>query len=93
MELGPYFVIWGALALVVLTLAVYRILLDHREENFIHLTGTEAGLVPVQRQLAGRIKTVSRWGETLTIVLAVYGLTLVAILGYHAWLQAYQPPR
>jgi len=93
MDLGLYFAIWGALALVVLTLAVYRIMLDHREDNVVHLTGTEAGLVPMQAQLAGKIKTVSRWGETLTIVLAVYGLILVAIWGYHAWLQAYQPPQ
>jgi len=88
-----YLVAWAALALVVLVLAGYRLSLSHQESDTLHLAAGEASLIPAQNALAARIKVVSRWGETLTIIVIVYGLVLLAQYGYGLWTSGYRPPQ
>ena len=91
MQISVYYVVgWAALAVVVLVLAVYRISLDHREDDILHLSATEAGMLSQQNVLAGKIRRVSRWGETLTVLAVVYGVTLLALWAYRAWEQSNQ---
>jgi hypothetical protein len=80
-----YVISWALLAIVVAVLAVYRLALGHREDVTVHLVGPEASLIPNQAHLAVRIRKVEVWGQTLTVILAVYGLTLLAIWAYQIW--------
>jgi hypothetical protein len=85
MQVSFYLISWAVLAVVVAVLAVYRISLGRHDDVMVHLAGPEASLIPQQAHLATRMRKVEVWGQTLTAVMAVYGLTLLAIWAYRAW--------
>lgn len=93
MQSSFYFIAWGILVLAVVALAGYRLSLSHRESDVLHLATSEGGMISGQTELASRIKVVSRWGAGLTIVVAAYGLVLLAEYGYSLWTQGYKPPQ
>jgi hypothetical protein len=81
-NLLPYAVFWGALAIVVVFLIIYRKSVSSHEDDSIHLEGT----VPTEQvALAHRLASIDRWGKMLTIVVAVYGVALAAIYLYQIW--------
>jgi hypothetical protein len=76
-----YVAVWGVLALVVLALAIYRNLLGIHE-GALHISGGAASLSNVQRLEIKKEETTERWGERLTVVVALYGLVLAAVYLY-----------
>jgi len=81
-NLLPYAVFWGVLAIVVLFLIIYRKSITNREDDSIHLEGS----VPTEQvSLAHRLAMIDRWGKTLTVIVAVYGVALAAIYLYQVW--------
>ncbi len=76
-----YIVLWSALALVVLGLAIYRNLLGIHE-GALHISGGAASLGEDQLKQIKKEESTERWGEWLTVVVAVYGLVLAAIYIY-----------
>jgi heme/copper-type cytochrome/quinol oxidase subunit 2 len=81
-NLLPYAVFWGALAIVVVFLIIYRKSVSSHEDASIHLEGT---MPTEQVALAHRLASIDRWGKMLTIVVAVYGVALAAIYLYQIW--------
>jgi hypothetical protein len=81
---------WAALAFVVLILAGYRIAVGSREDQMLHLHQSEGALVASQQNLSRKVTAADRWGILLTVVLAAYGLVLLGIYLYHAWLKGAQ---
>jgi heme/copper-type cytochrome/quinol oxidase subunit 2 len=81
-NLLPYAIFWGVLAIVVVFLIIYRKSVSSHEDDSIHLEG---GMPSVQMALAHRLELIDRWGKTLTIVVAVYGIALAAIYLYQIW--------
>jgi len=81
-NLLPFAVFWGMLALVVLFLVFYRKSVSSREDDSIHLEG---GVPAEQMALAHRLEVIDRWGKTLTVVVGVYGLALAALYLYQTW--------
>jgi hypothetical protein len=81
-NLLPYAVFWGVLAIVVVLLIIYRKAITNREDDSIHLEGNVA---TEQISLAHRLQLVDRWGKTLTIVVAVFGVVLAAVYLYQVW--------
>jgi hypothetical protein len=81
-NLLPYAVFWGALAIVVVFLIIYRKSVSSHEDDSIHLEGT---MPTEQVALAHRLASIDRWGKMLTIVAAVYGVALAAIYLYQIW--------
>lgn len=81
MGLTVYFVLWGVLALVVLGLAIYRNLLGMHEGS-LHVSGSQASLGHDPLREFKTEQTTERWGEWLTVVVALYGLVLAAIYIY-----------
>lgn len=81
-NLLPYAIFWAVLALVVLTLIVYRKSVSSREDDSIHLEGT---MPAEQVALAHRLALIDRWGKSLTVVVAVLGVVLGAIYMYQVW--------
>jgi heme/copper-type cytochrome/quinol oxidase subunit 2 len=81
-NLMPYAIFWGVLAIVVVFLIIYRKQIASHEDDSIHLEGS----VPTQQvALAHRLAAIDKWGKTLTIVVAVYGVALAAIYLYQVW--------
>jgi len=81
-NLLPYAVFWGVLAIVVVFLIIYRKSVSSQEDDSIHLEGS---MPTVQVALAHRLASIDKWGKTLTIVVAVYGVALAAIYLYQVW--------
>jgi heme/copper-type cytochrome/quinol oxidase subunit 2 len=81
-NLLPYAVFWGVLALVVLFLIVYRKSVSSHEDDSLHLAGSGSA---EQTTLAHRLASIDRWGKMLTILVALYGLALAAIYLYQVW--------
>ena len=81
-NLLPYAVFWGVLAIVVVFLIIYRKAISNREDDSIHLEGNTS---TEQVFLAHRLESIDRWGKTLTIVVALYGVALAGIYLYQIW--------
>jgi hypothetical protein len=81
-NLLPYAVFWGVLALVVVFLIFYRKSISSHEDDSIHLEG---GMVAQQLTLGHRLNVIDRWGKTLTVIAIVFGLGLAALYLYQIW--------
>lgn len=81
-NLLPYAVFWGVLAIAVVFLIIYRKSVSSQEDDSIHLEG---GAPAEQMALAHRLELIDRWGKTLTVIVAVYGIALAAIYMYQVW--------
>jgi hypothetical protein len=81
-NLLPYAIFWGVLAIVVVSLIIYRKSVTSREDDSIHLEGSAPA---EQAILAHRVELIDRWGKTLTVVVALYGVALAAIYLYQVW--------
>jgi len=92
MNLIPYIVLWSILAVAVLGLALYRKLLTiHGDDEFIHLAAGEEKLIPQQVALGHKLEFIDRWGKTLTICTAAFGLLIAAVFFFQAWQASFLP--
>jgi hypothetical protein len=81
-NLLPYTISWGALALVVMVLIVYRKSVSDKEDDSIHLEGS----APTdQVAIAHKLALIDRWGKIITVLAVLYGLSLAAIYVYQLW--------
>lgn len=80
--------LWLALTLVVLSLAVARKITARKDDECVHLADSEAVAIGQQVAVAGKLEKIDRWGKTLTIVDVAFGLVLVGIMCYTAWQQS-----
>ncbi len=76
---------WSLLVVAVLALALYRKFVANHEDDLIHIGPGEEKLIPKQVQMASRLGAVDRWGKTLTLIAAVWGLVMAAAYLYRAW--------
>ena len=74
--------VWVVLGVVTLGLALYRKVLMMREDPYVHIDEGEQRLIPQQVATFRTIGKVDRWGITLTIVTAVFGLLLAGAYLY-----------
>jgi hypothetical protein len=74
--------VWIALGILTLGLALYRKFLSMREDPYVHVSAGEQRQIPQQVETFQRIGAVDRWGVTLTIVTAIFGLALAAAYVY-----------
>lgn len=81
-NLLPYAVFWGVLAVVVVVLIIYRKSITSREDDSIHLEG---GMPAEQLALGHRLGVIDRWGKSLTVLTVVYGLALAGFYMYQIW--------
>ena len=87
MNFIPYIVVWVVLGIIVIVLAISRMRLAKREDKSLDILESEreAGQ---QKEMTMKIATIDRWGQVLTIVLALYGIILAGIYIYQAWQQS-----
>ena len=82
MNLMPHLVLWTALTLVVIGLAVYRKRVTRGEDGTIHVLESDQRYVPDQARLATRLDGIDKWGKLLTVIALLYGLAVAAIYIY-----------
>ena len=72
-----------AMTVVVAIIAVYRWIVSHREDDFLHLDARAGEVIAKQRSVTRELSQVDRIGIGLTIATGVYGLALIAIFLYN----------
>lgn len=65
-----------AMTVVVAGIAVYRWIVGHHEDDFLHIEDPTGQLVANQRETARALTRVDHLGIALTIATAVYGVAL-----------------
>ena len=78
-------VVWILLAVTVVTLATLRKFATRTQNDCLHISDVEAPLVAQQLTMAQRLERIDKWGKTLTAVLVIYGLALLAGYLYVGW--------
>lgn len=83
-----FFSAWIALAALIVGMALYRNFVARNEDDVLHLAAGTERLVREQATLAERLTTIDRWGKSLTVFEAVFGLALLAAWLYRAWIES-----
>lgn len=76
--------VWAILVAVVLSLALYRLLLSRGDYTVLHVRRSEMSLIPEQIMHDHRIQKVDFLGRSLTVVALVLGLMLAIAYIYLA---------
>ena len=87
-NLTPFAVLWGVLALIVLTLIVIRKKIAGGEDATLHVMEGDARLIPHQHEVAQKLEVVDKWGKLLTVVTVVFGAILGVWWAYQSWIAA-----
>jgi len=82
MQLTSYVVVWSCLAIVVLALALTRYLVSLHEDDNLHLSNAEKGLITKQMVFFQHLDAIDSWGKSLTVVALVGGLILAGVFLY-----------
>lgn len=85
--------VWGAMACVVVALAIYRKVIATQEDDMVHLRESEAQLVNQQTVMARRLEGIDAWGKRLTILVAILGVALACYFLYGQWVASTQLQR
>ncbi len=88
LNLMPFAILWGALALTVLTLIVIRKRIAAGEDDTIHVMEGDARQIPHQLEIAHKLEVVDKWGKLLTIVAVASGLVLGVLWAIQSWIAA-----
>jgi hypothetical protein len=82
-------IVWAVLTLCVIGLALYRKFEAHfHEDDLLHLAAGESKFIPNQVATARLLDKVDSVGKALTAVDVAFGVTLVAIVLYNAWVES-----
>src|SRR5579863_6585231 len=84
MTFTPFVIAWACLAVAVIGLAIFRNLTALHEDDHLHLSESERGLIPQQMATFKQIDKLDRWGRMLTIVTVASGLVLASIYIYES---------
>jgi hypothetical protein len=83
-NLMPYFVLWVALAVVVIGMIVWRKTVSSQEDETLHVM--DAGALSHQVDVTHKLDVIDKWGKILTAITVVFGLVLGAIYMYQSWI-------
>ena len=90
LDLRPFFVLWIALATIVIALIVRRKMVAIHEDDTLHVL--DSGPVAEQVAIAHKLDQIDKWGKILTVIAVVFGLLVGAAYIYQVWMQSYQIP-
>ena len=80
----PFLVLWGAMALSVLALIIWRRQVAQNEDDSLHVLHSETA-VPQQVAVAHKLEVIDKWGKLLTIVTVAAGLAIAGVYFYQLW--------
>jgi len=78
-------IVWAALTIVVISLAVIRKLAAGKEDAYVHLADAETNIVSQQVTVAQKLDKIDSWGKTLTVVDVAFLVVLLSVVCYNAW--------
>jgi len=78
-------ILWSALTLFVISLAVFRKFASRREDDLVHLSGSADVAIHQQVEVANKLDKIDHWGKLLTVVDVVFGVVLLAVTLYITW--------
>ena len=70
------------MTVIVAVVAVYRWIVAHHEDDFLHIEDPSGQLIPNQKETARALNRVDHLGIGLTVVTALYGLGLLGMFLY-----------
>jgi hypothetical protein len=82
-DFRPLLALWGALAVSVMVLIVWRKTVSRHEDDQVHLLHTEA--VPQQAAVAQKLDQIDKWGKIVTAVTVILGVLIAALFVYQTW--------
>jgi len=82
-NLLPLIVLWGVMAISVLTLIVWRKSVSRNEDDNLHVLHTEG--VPQQALVAQKLEVIDRWGKIVTAVTVAFGVFIAGLFVYQTW--------
>jgi hypothetical protein len=82
MQLTTYVVVWSCLAIIVMALALIRYLVSLHEDDNIHLSSSQKGLITKQTVFFEHLDALDRWGKSLTVVALLGALILASLFLY-----------
>ena len=75
----PLTIVWIALALVVLTLFIWRQVVSSHEDDSLHVMH---GALKQQTSMAQKLDAIDKWGKILTVITVILSLLLAAAYVY-----------
>ena len=78
-------IVWAALTLFVISLAVARRITARNEDDLVHLSGNPDGAIAQQFAVATRLDKIDHWGKLLTVVDVAFGVILFVVTCYLTW--------
>ena len=88
LNLFPFAVLWGVMALIVLALIVIRKRISSGEDDTLHVMEGDARMIPHQEEIAHKLAVVDRWGKSLTVATLVFGLLIGGLWVYQGFVTA-----
>ena len=79
-----FLAMWGAFALGVPGLALYRKCISAGEDDSLCLSG-DGSAIRKQKLMSDKLETIDRWGKALTTWVVVFGVVLLAAFVYVTW--------
>jgi len=79
MNILPLLIVWVVLALVVLSLFIWRQSVASHEDDSLHVM---RGELTQQTSLSQKLDVIDKWGKILTVVAVVFGLLIAAAYVY-----------
>ena len=87
MNLVPFGVVWVVLLVVVLVLAFRRSLLARQEDDMLHVGDAAAAAATAHQIAVGKkLTAIERVLKILIVLLILYGVVLVGLFIYNAWM-------
>jgi len=86
MNLTPFVIAWICLGVSTLGLAAYRKYLSTHEDDYLHVEEWAKPVTDQQTAAARKFERIDRWGEGMTVLMAVTGVVLGGIYLYLAWI-------
>lgn len=78
-------IVWSALTLFVISLAVIRKYTARNEDDLVHLSGSVDSTISQQFTVASKLDKIDHWGKLLTVVDVAFGFVLLVITLYITW--------
>jgi hypothetical protein len=70
------------MTVIVAIIAVYRWIVAHNEDDFLHIQDPSGQLIPNQKETARALNRVDHLGIGLTVATALYGIALLGMFLY-----------
>lgn len=85
MNLMLFSAIFVVLIAAIIVIAIYRARLSRREQETLHVLGTDPAEISLKMNIAQKLLAVERWMRILIIVTVIYGIGLLGLFLWDAW--------